>query len=108
MKRALAARRLSAAPDGSANRGWLGLGADAPLALCRDMRNPLSLLAGLLGVVCLALAVFYWVTPAGGLPAFLPGFEAGSAHVHLRHAQGLLVAAVVLFAFAWFQSARKQ
>ena len=67
------------------------------------MTKPLPLLTGLLGLVFLALAALYWLTPAGSLPAFLPGFEAGSAHVHTRHALGMLIVALVLFAFAWFQ-----
>jgi len=67
------------------------------------MTRPLPLLAGLLGVVFLALAALYWLTPAGSLPSFLPGFEAGSAHVHSRHALGSLIVAIALFAFAWFQ-----
>jgi len=67
------------------------------------MTKPLPLLTGLLGLVFLALAALYWLTPAGSLPAFLPGFEAGSAHVHARHALGTLIVALVLFAFAWFQ-----
>jgi len=69
------------------------------------MTKPLPLLAGLLGVVFLVLAAVYWPTPAGSLPAFLPGFEAGSAHVHFRHALGSLIVALVLIAFAWFQRA---
>jgi hypothetical protein len=67
------------------------------------MTRPLPLLAGLLGVVFLALAAMYWLTPAGSLPSFLPGFEAGSVHVHHKHALGSIIVALALFAFAWFQ-----
>jgi hypothetical protein len=70
------------------------------------MNKPLPLLAGFLGIVFIALAVIYWLTPAGSLPAFFPGFEAGSSHVHFKHALGSLILALSLFAFAWFQSAR--
>ncbi len=72
------------------------------------MTKPLALLAGLLGLVFLALAAFYWLTPAGDLPAFLPGFKVGSTHVHERHALGSLIVALVLFAFAWFQHAARR
>jgi amino acid permease len=72
------------------------------------MRNSLPLVAALLGVVFLAVAVAYFLIPAGSLPAFLPGFETGSEHVHFRHALGSLVVALVLFAFAWFQRAREK
>ena len=66
------------------------------------------LIAGLLGVLFLVLAVVYWLTPAGTLPSFLPGFEPGGDHVHLKHALGSLVAALILFAFAWFQRERER
>ena len=65
-----------------------------------------SLIAGLLGLIALALAGYYYLTPAGGLPAFLPGFEAGSDHIHTSHALGCLVVGLVLLAaavFAWVQ-----
>ena len=68
------------------------------------MTRPLPLIAGLLGVVFLALAAVYFLTPAGSLPSFLPGFEAGVGKPHFKHGLGSLVLAVALFAFAWFQS----
>lgn len=40
------------------------------------------------------------------MPSFLPGFEAGSDAVHVKHALGSLIIAVVLFAIAWFQFRR--
>ena len=69
------------------------------------MTKIVPLIAGLLGVVFLALAAVYWLTPAGGLPGFLPGFEAGSDNVHLKHALGSLIVALALFAVAiiWLQ-----
>ena len=69
------------------------------------MTKTVPLIAGLLGIVFLALAAVYWLTPAGGLPTFLPGFEAGSDHVHVTHALGSLIVALALFAIAivWFQ-----
>jgi hypothetical protein len=70
------------------------------------MKNPLPLVAALLGVVFLALAAAYFLTPAGSLPAFLPGFKAGSDHVHFRHGLVSLIVALALFAFAWFQRSR--
>ena len=60
---------------------------------------------GVIGLVFIAIAAVYWLTPAGGLPSFLPGFEAGSDHVHLTHALAALIVALGLFAIAivWFQ-----
>jgi hypothetical protein len=66
------------------------------------MTKPLPLIAGILGVVLLALAALYGLTPAGSLPAFIPGYEAGSDHVHMTHALVSLIVALVLFALAWF------
>jgi hypothetical protein len=68
------------------------------------MIRPLPLIAGILGVVCLALAAYYWVTPAGDLAPFLPGFEAGVQTVHVKHALGALVIGIALLAVAWLQS----
>ena len=67
------------------------------------MTKPLPLIAIILGIVFLALAVLYELTPAGSLPAFIPGFEAGSDHVHMTHALVSLIVALLLFVFAWFQ-----
>jgi hypothetical protein len=71
------------------------------------MTKPLPLVAGFLGIVFLALAAVYYFVPAGSLPSSLPGFAAGSDHVHLRHALGSLIVALVLFAIAQL-SARPQ
>ena len=68
------------------------------------MTKPLALVAIVLGVVFLALTVYYFVTPAGSLATFMPGYEAGVAGHHTKHAVVSLVVALVLFAFAWFQS----
>jgi hypothetical protein len=62
-------------------------------------------IVGVIGLVFIAIALVYWLTPAGGLPSFLPGFEAGSDHVHLTHALAALLVALGLFGIAivWFQ-----
>jgi hypothetical protein len=57
--------------------------------------------AVILGLAFVVVAAIYWLMPAGSLPAFFPGFEAGSEHVHLKHAVLSLAAAVVLFFIAW-------
>ena len=55
------------------------------------MKSLLVSVAVVLGLIFLALAALYWLTPAGGLPAFLPGFRAGSTAIHVKHAAGMLV-----------------
>ncbi len=56
----------------------------------------------IIALVFLGLTVLYWMTPAGSLPHYLPGFEAGSTKVHFKHGLGSLILSVVLFAYAWF------
>jgi uncharacterized membrane protein YkvA (DUF1232 family) len=56
----------------------------------------MKLVLSLLGVVLLVLAAVYFLTPADQLPGFLPGFAAGDAHVHTKHAIVSGVAGLVL------------
>ena len=72
------------------------------------MKKTLVWLAVILGSICLAFAAYYWLTPAGSLPVYLPGYEAGSAHVHFKHGLAALILGVALFIYAWFQSAPKK
>jgi hypothetical protein len=69
------------------------------------MTKPVPWIIGIIGVVFIGIALVYWLTPAGGLPSFLPGFDAGSDHFHLTHALGSLIIALFLFGIAiiWFQ-----
>jgi hypothetical protein len=71
------------------------------------MSRPLRLITGLIGTLLLGVAAMYWSVPASDLPAFFPGFKAGSAHIAIKHAIGSLIIALVLFAFAWLQSRRR-
>ena len=66
----------------------------------------MRLLAYIVAIICIIAAVMYFVIPAGQLPAFMPGYEVGSAHVHVKHAVIALVAAVVLFLIGWFAGRR--
>lgn len=62
----------------------------------------MRMLAYLLAIVCLIAAVMYFVMPAGQLPTFMPGYLAGSDHVHKTHALAAIVAAIILFVLGWF------
>jgi len=62
----------------------------------------MRMLAYVLAIICVIAAVIYFVMPAGSLPTFMPGYEAGSQHVHMKHAVLAAVAAVVLFLIGWF------
>ncbi len=60
-----------------------------------------------LGVALVVLAAYYWMTPAGSLPAFMPGYLAGSVHVHFKHGLASLIVGLACFIFAWFGTAKK-
>ena len=62
----------------------------------------MKLIAVILGLVFLAVAIAYFAIPAGSLPSFLPGYEVGSTHVHIKHGVASLVIAAVLFVVAWY------
>jgi len=62
----------------------------------------MRLIAIILGLAFLAVAVAYFAVPAGSLPSFLPGYEADSTHVHIKHGVASLVIAAVLFVVAWY------
>lgn len=66
----------------------------------------MKMLAWLLAVIFLIVAIVYFVIPAGSLPGFMPGFEAGSAHIHAKHAVVALVVAVVFGGLGWFAGRR--
>jgi ammonia channel protein AmtB len=59
-----------------------------------------------LALVFAVVAIVYFLMPAGSLPGFFPGYEAGSTVVHVKHGIAAVVAAVVLFAVAGFASRR--
>jgi hypothetical protein len=40
--------------------------------------------------------------PAGSLPSFMPGFDAGSTLVHVKHGIAAAAAAVVCFGVGWY------
>ncbi|HEX3609444.1 MAG TPA: hypothetical protein VHU14_07240 [Solirubrobacterales bacterium] len=71
-------------------------------------RRNLIVPAILVGFVFLVVAIVYFVEPAGSLPSFFPGHEAGSSHHHAKHGIAALVVAAACFVFAWFQSGPSQ
>jgi O-antigen/teichoic acid export membrane protein len=64
--------------------------------------------AVVVGVALVVLAVVYWIEPAGSLPSFIPGHEAGSSHHHVKHGIAAFFVGLALLVFAWFQTGKKQ
>jgi hypothetical protein len=48
-----------------------------------------------LSIICVIVAIMYFVLPGGSLPTFLPGYVAGSTHVHRMHAFAAATGAIV-------------
>jgi hypothetical protein len=65
------------------------------------------MLAFILAIICVIAAVMYFVMPAGQLPTFMPGYAAGSTHVHTTHAVAAAIAAVILFVLGWIFGRRR-
>ena len=63
--------------------------------------------AAVLGVVFIGLAIYYWVTPAGSLPMFFPGYIAGATEGHVKHGIASLLLGIALLIYGWFASAKK-
>lgn len=61
----------------------------------------------ILGTLFIILAIYYWITPAGSLPSFIPGFKLGDTAVHFKHGLASLLLGLALFVFAWFKGGKK-
>jgi hypothetical protein len=61
-------------------------------------------IAVIIGLAFVALAALYWLTPAGQLPALVPGFDPGSTRPHFNHGLGALVIGLAALVFAWSRS----
>jgi hypothetical protein len=71
-------------------------------------RKWLVVLAVVLGVVLIVISVIYWVEPAGSLPSFFPGHQAGSSHHHVKHGIAAFLVGVACLVFAWFNTGPKK
>jgi UDP-N-acetylmuramyl pentapeptide phosphotransferase/UDP-N-acetylglucosamine-1-phosphate transferase len=71
-------------------------------------RTWLVVLAVILGIALIVVAVVYWVEPAGSLPSFFPGHEAGSSHHHAKHGIAAFLVGLACLAFAWFNTGPKK
>ena len=70
-------------------------------------KKSFSIIAIILGIIFVILAIYYWITPAGSLASYIPGFEAGSTTVHFKHGLASFILALGLFTYAWFKGGKK-
>jgi len=71
------------------------------------MKKLLVWASGVLGIVFIGLAIYYWMTPASSLPMFLPGYIAGDAAIHVKHGIASLLLGLALLIYSWFAGAKK-
>ena len=64
----------------------------------------ITLVIVVLGFVLIGLAILYWVEPAKSLPGFIPGHEAGSDHIHVKHGLAAFLLGLGALVLAWFRS----
>jgi uncharacterized RDD family membrane protein YckC len=70
-----------------------------------NTRHPAVIaLAVAFGIAFVILGIVYWIEPAGSLPSFMPGHDAGSGHHHVKHGIASFLLGVALLIFAWFQT----
>jgi ammonia channel protein AmtB len=73
------------------------------------LNHPIVIAAAVIaGIALILLAVGYRAEPAGSLPAWIPGHEAGSGHHHVKHGIASFLLGVALLVFAWFQTGKRQ
>jgi F0F1-type ATP synthase membrane subunit c/vacuolar-type H+-ATPase subunit K len=69
--------------------------------------KPLIILAIVAGLALIAVAGYYWATPAGSLPSWFPGHVAGSSHHHLKHGIAALLVGLACLVYAWFATGKR-
>ena len=72
------------------------------------LRHPAVVAAAfVIGIALIVLAIVYWAEPAGSLPSWMPGHEAGSGHHHVKHGIAAFLLGVALLVFGWFQTGKR-
>ena len=72
------------------------------------MKRIQMIVLALAGLLLLGVAVYYWVTPAGSLLTFMPGYVAGSTDIHLKHGLAALVLALGSGVLLWFLTGKRE
>jgi uncharacterized membrane protein HdeD (DUF308 family) len=67
----------------------------------------LTIVLVILGVACIAVGIYYFLTPASSLPSYFPGHLAGSLHKHVKHGVAALFVGLLCLLGAWMFSAKK-
>ena len=68
------------------------------------MNKTLIYLTVIIGILFIGFGVYYFMTPAGSLMTYVPGYETGVTTIHVKHGLGSIILGLALFAYAWFAS----
>lgn len=71
------------------------------------MKKILTIVLALIGLTFMALAIYYFATPAGSLAHWVPGYIAGSAHKHTKHGMAAFILGLGAWVLAWFSLGAK-
>ena len=71
------------------------------------MKKTLAVIALVLGILFIALAIYYWITPANALPSFIPGYNAAMTTPHFKHGLAAIIVGILLLIYAWFATGKK-
>lgn len=71
------------------------------------MKMPLRIVLIIAAVLLIALAAYYWTTPANALAGFVPGYDPHSTEPHAKHALASVLLAVVCLVGVWFSTGKK-
>jgi hypothetical protein len=67
--------------------------------------RPWTIVLIVLSIALVAAGIYYLVTPAHSLAAFVPGHEAHGTNHHIKHGIAMIGLAVVALIGAWFTTA---
>jgi amino acid permease len=70
------------------------------------MKKLLVFIFIVIGLLFLALGIYYAVTPAESLKHFIPGHIAGSHVKHIKHAAACFILAIGFGILAWFSTSK--
>jgi hypothetical protein len=92
-------------PGGATQEGFKSEAAGEGTASRSGARIRIRLLTWVLlvaGVACIALGIYYFVTPAHALPSFLPSHITGSNRHRIKHGAAAITLGIVAWIGAWF------
>jgi uncharacterized membrane protein YdjX (TVP38/TMEM64 family) len=73
----------------------------------RSSAQLIAVILVIVGLVALAAGIYYLTTASGKLPAWFPGYLAGSTHHHIKRAIAGVVVAVLCGIGVWFVGGRR-